>query len=210
MKIYITGCAVSGTTLLLRMFYSFKNVEIIDKEIKLNKFMNQNSEKILIGKRTSRSIFSNHNPNIIKSINIINNNKNLKIINIIRDGRDVIESGKVDIKRWISSIESYQKYGELIDLNIKYEDLIFCPNETQKLIAYKFDLEIKEEFSKYPSFVPEKLFLPPYIKKENIKRYGKRKISKANIHKNLELYKTMGNKKERENFEKKLKILGYI
>ena len=31
-KIFITGCAKSGTTLLLRMCYAFKDTEVIYKE----------------------------------------------------------------------------------------------------------------------------------------------------------------------------------
>lgn len=51
LKIFVTGCARSGTTLLQRLFFSFDNIEIIPKEIKLENFCAYKSDKILVGKR---------------------------------------------------------------------------------------------------------------------------------------------------------------
>lgn len=56
-RIYITGCARSGTTLLQRLFYAFEGVEIIDGEIDIDSFINRTSDKVLVGKRTINSVF---------------------------------------------------------------------------------------------------------------------------------------------------------
>lgn len=209
MRIFITGCAVSGTTLLQRMFYSFKEIEIIDREINLNKFLSyKQSEKILIGKRNYKTIFSNEKKkiNYNSQINLIQKTKKLSIINIIRDGRDVIENGKVSLNRWSSSINQFNENKDLIDLIIKYEDFVKDPDIIQDKIIKKYNMEKLYNFSEYPIFVPDKNFSIT----KNKKMYRPRKISTDRIGKNLNLYKSRGTVKEIKKFEKMLKTIGYI
>jgi len=62
-KIYITGCARSGTTLLARLFHAFDNCQIMSEECSLEDFakidMSDQDCDFLVGKRTEQSIFSN-------------------------------------------------------------------------------------------------------------------------------------------------------
>ena len=63
-KIFITGCARSGTTLLARMFHAFEDVSVVENECTLEDFTeycsaNEGHFRIIVGKRTERSIFSN-------------------------------------------------------------------------------------------------------------------------------------------------------
>ena len=76
--------------------------------------------------------------------------RRIKVLNIIRDGRDVIQSSNnyVKPKRWIESMRQSREYKDLITLQIKYEDFVKNPDKVQKLIATKFELDIKFKFSK--------------------------------------------------------------
>jgi hypothetical protein len=176
-KIYITGCARSGTTLLLRLFYSFNNVDIIDKEINLQNFCSINSDKVLVGKRSINTIFSNilNKEDLDNQIKIIKDN-NIKIINITRKGLDVIESGKTSPERWIESIRQKIIYKDLIKFNIDFNDLVSQSNIIQEYISFIFDLTIKYKFSEYPEFLPNNLVW-------NKEAYRPRPITTENINK---------------------------
>lgn len=202
MKIFITGCARSGTTLLQRCCTSFNGIDVIVGEIPIY-CLKEGS----IGKRTYRTIYSNiiREDKIKDQINYIKEN-NINIINIIRDGRDVIEDGKVSLRRWVASIKHSFKYNKLLSLQIKYEDLCTYPDKIQKLISNKFELEYKHRFSEYPMFVPKIFF---NISK--LGKYGKFSIHTKNIHKKgyRKKYKFMGTKKEVLEFENMLRKLKY-
>ena len=65
-KIFITGCAKSGTTLLLRMCYAFKDTEVLYREgfdgheLPFEQFVSYKSDKkFIIGKRHPPALLSN-------------------------------------------------------------------------------------------------------------------------------------------------------
>ena len=65
-KIFITGCAKTGTTLLLRMCYAFKDTEVLYEEgfngheLTIDELVERESDqKFLIGKRLPPTILSN-------------------------------------------------------------------------------------------------------------------------------------------------------
>lgn len=158
MKIYITGCARSGTTLLRRLFYSFKDVEIIGKEINISSFATYNSKQpVLVGKRTMNTIFSHSISNEVLK-NQLALVDGIKIINIVRDGKDVIESGSSLPSRWMNSIETAKKYNDKIFATIYYELLVSRPDLIQKYITNLFGLEEVYRFSEYPDFIPKDSF----------------------------------------------------
>lgn len=209
-RIYVTGCARSGTTLLKRLFYAFEDVEIIRSEIKLSDFIKEKfNTKYIVGKRWTETIFSDiANPEKIKEdIDCIREN-DIFIVNIYRDGRDVIEgvmdTGKrVSAKRWIETIRQMFRYGHLINCLITYELLVTSPNLVQNYIAHKFNLKPKKKFSDYPDFVPNTDFAA--VRDHS---YKPRRISTDRIGKDLDLYKTLYPDDIQE-FEKYLEILGY-
>jgi hypothetical protein len=178
MKIFITGCARSGTTLLRRLFYSFDNVEIIDHELSLPEFVDKKSDKILVGKRTKHSILSHDykEPEIFEkaALELL---KHTKVINLLRNGYDVIESGEdATPQRWLDSIDAYLRLKEYIDLNIFYEDLVTNPDLVQDQIIEKFNLKKLHDFNEYPAFVPEKGL-------EEAKRYTPKPTNTSRINK---------------------------
>jgi hypothetical protein len=158
-KVFITGCAKSGTTLLRRLFHAFNpdDVEVIDYEIKVNHFVDYVSMnpdvKVIVGKRWGTSVFcmdvgEEETENQLKLL------KGISIINIFRDGRAVIMSDNnwVSPERWIYCMDYMLKNKGELTLNIQYEDLILNPDKYQKMIEVMFDITAQFPFSSYPSF----------------------------------------------------------
>ncbi len=207
MKIFITGCGGSGTTLLRKLFYSFKDVQIIDKQISIPKFCKTNhKKKFLIGKRASKDLFSGRGTSQQKHSGLIKNN-NIQIVNIIRDGRDIFPR-LFDLKPidWIGAMDEREKWFDLIKLEIVYEDLVRNPDNEQERIIMKFGLTPKYKFSEYPKFMP--WFDGVESVGEN--RHGLRRINDESVGKGSLIYKEMCGKGELKRFNDHLKKLGYL
>ena len=105
-------------------------------------------------------------------------------------------------------------FGNLIDLEISYEDLVRKPDEIQNQIQEKFGIESNSKFSDYPDYVEDWVFdwnvsVLARAGKGNEKGYGKRKVSDKGVGKDLEAYKSICTPEELPVFEKHLKKLGY-
>lgn len=190
MKIYITGCNKSGTTLLLRMFHSFKNARVITNEIQIDRFAKlKYSEDILVGKRKPKTIFSDiiDSKELNRQIKLIKKNK-IVIINCIRNGEDVIASNS-HIERWVKSMKQALKHIEIISLNVRYEDLVSIPDYIQKHIETIISKQAEYKFSEYPSFIPEGSYEGTF--------YKLRPVSTDRIDKNKDGYKLVFNEFEK-------------
>tara|TARA_Y100001970_G_C14211661_1_gene847291 strand:+ start:1252 stop:1941 length:690 start_codon:yes stop_codon:yes gene_type:complete len=223
-RIFITGCAKSGTTLLLRLFYSFKNVEVIYRpgfdghEISVFDLLSIDSNKeAIISKRHPPSILSDiHSTEIEKQYDLIKKNQ-ITIINVVRDGRDVIlsDGNWVKPERWISCIEQRKIFKDIINFEVKFEDLVTDPDSIQDSLEKAFDLKKEFLFSDYPNFVEDWVFdwnVSVQARKGDKKEkhnYGKRKISNSNVGKNKDAYKKLCTQNQIMIFEKCLKDLGY-
>ena len=207
-RILITGCAKTGTTLLLRLFHAFKDVTIVDGEITLSKFIKiECNTKYLIGKRDAGTILSTTRK-ILEESELWENQQemikehDIRILNIIRDGRDVILSDDryVQVERWIECMKQRQNLKHIITLEVTYENLVRHPNLTQKDIMDVFDLEKEHDFSDYPKFLPLET-------DDSIGAYKKRPIGTKSIGKDLNAYKKICTKKELKEFEIELKMI---
>ena len=222
-KIFITGCAKTGTTLLLRMSYAFKDADVVYRtgfnghELTLSEFLNlETDKKFLIGKRLPPFLLSNvEGPEFEDQLDWIRKN-NIGIINVIRDGRDVVLSdGKyVKPERWISSMVQREKYADIIDMEVKYEDLIKYPNNIQENMCRVFGLEKEHHFSKYPEYVQDWIYdwnvsvTGRAGKQES--DYGKRQLSNASVGKDPLAYREICTPDELTIFDEELKKAGYI
>ena len=224
-KIFITGCAKSGTTLLLRMCYAFKDTEVLYRkgfdghELPFNDFINyQSDSKFVIGKRHPPALLSNVLTEELdrQGKEVVKNN--IAIINVVRDGRDVIlsDGNYVKPKRWIESIQQRKNdvFGNLIMVEVKYEDLIRNPQLVQTQMEEAFGMESHSKFSDYPDYVEDWVFewnvsVLARAGKGNETDYGKRKVDASGIGKDLEAYKELCSDLELPKFEKHLKELGY-
>lgn len=159
MRLFITGCAKSGTTLFRNLFYAFNSIKVIYVEIDYITFCKYNHKKI-VGKRIAKSPFSfklDKSDERYKTFytDLLPKSKTL-IINMVRDGRDVLESG-VTCERWISCIKQSIDHQHLIDITVKYEELVTNPNKIQKELSKRYELEQEHLFSDYPKFMSKKV-----------------------------------------------------
>jgi len=206
--IYITGCAKSGTTLLRRMFYAFGESAIINEEIDIDAFVAlSKTQKIpddtaLIGKRTVSTVFSNIMfPTLMEhQLNVIREN-GIKVVNIIRDGRDAILNGWISCDRWIASLEQAEQYKQDIAATVCFENLIRKPNKVQKYLADTLGLTPHAKFSDYPAFMNEEDAAGGH--------YQKYQLSEDKIGQDLERYKKVCPGLQSQ-FDELLKRHGYL
>ena len=158
-KIYITGCAKSGTTLVRRLFNAFKDLKVYNYgEIIPIDFIKSNYD---VGKRFS-SIFSGkvNNSLVQQQLSMF---KDITIIDVLRNKEDVLKSdnGYVSENRYNTCLKQREQYGHLIDYTIVYENLLSDPDQIQKEISELLGLKTEHKWSEYPKFVD--------IKEENPK-----------------------------------------
>ena len=151
-KIYITGCAKSGTTLLRRLMNAFNITVYNEGEMSLEDFTLSDYQ---CAKRTHKTIFSNalNATEIKEQVDIIEKNK-ISVIYIWRDFKDVIKSdgGYVSLKRWQHSVIQSFDYPQLIAIDIHYTELIEKPDDIQQEIADKIGLKILHKWSEFPDW----------------------------------------------------------
>ncbi len=150
-KIYITGCAKTGTTLVRRLFNAF-DLKVYNKnEMYIYNFINSNYD---VSKRISSTIFSDDidKKEILKQINTI---KKLNIVNVVRNKEDVLKSDNnyVSEKRYDICMQHADKYKKYIDFTINYDELIANPNKIQEKIIDKFNIKKLYNFNEYPNFI---------------------------------------------------------
>lgn len=150
-KIYITGCAKSGTTLVRRLFNAFENLNVYNYgEITPVDFIKSNYD---VGKRFS-SLFADKisNYHLQQQLTIF---KDIIIIDVLRKKEDVLKSdnGYVSENRYNACLKQREQYGYLINYTIIYENLLTNPDQIQKEISELLGLKIKNKWSDYPKFV---------------------------------------------------------
>lgn len=223
-KIFITGCAKTGTTLLLRMCFAFKDTSVVYRtgfnghELTLSEFMNLETDKrFLIGKRLPPFLLSNSKTADFEDQVSWIRKQDIGIINVIRDGRDVVlsDGNYVKPKRWIDAMKQREEYSDIIDMEVRYEDLIRHPNIIQENIANLFGMEKGNHFSEYPEYVKDWIYdwnvsVLARAGKGNDSDYGKRKLSDKGVGKNPDAYKNICNADELTDFENQLRKAGYL
>ena len=184
-RIFITGCARSGTTLLCRLFYAFRNTEVISPEISIDDFCASSTESpILVGKRKPLTVLSVPLPeHELKRQWSLAVRAHLHIVNIIRDGRDVVHQNptgpQVNPNRWIGCILQAQRFRDRIAIEVRYEDLVRDPDAAQERLARTLDLKQKTRFSRYPDFVPNAVFDEAEYK--DFPYYDKRPVDQKSV-----------------------------
>ena len=150
-KIFITGCAKTGTTLVRRLFNGFDLKVYNHYEMSLSEFILSDYD---VAKRTANSILSNIilGHEMIKQLEMI---KDIIIINVERDKESTLKSdnGYVPEVRYLNCQAQSIVFSDFIDFRIRYDELMKDPDKIQKDIAYKFNLDIIHQWSSYPSFI---------------------------------------------------------
>lgn len=187
-RIFITGCQKSGTTLLARMFSAFSGVYVCNEEVKLDSFVTAypHNEKFhtLVGKRTVGHIFSDVIGEDKKQSQLALIKKHdIKIVNMVRDGREVVESmyqewGVYNPFVWMDCIMQDKELGMGAEWfkQIRYEDLVENPMEYQGQIERHWGLNAEQAWTAYPAFVSKEIFpsnKPNYkLRKLELKKYN--------------------------------------
>lgn len=217
-KIYITGCAKSGTTMLARMFHAFDSAWVIRDETPLENFVRLQKEQVgdyefVVAKRSHQSILSNGRlteADIARQEFLITRH-NILIVNVIRDGRDVLVSWWKDYGlwaafEWMSCLDALAKYRGSEDhrikiLNIRYEDILNLPNEVQRRVELFAGMSSEYYWSDYPRFVPDDTMFST--------QYPLRPIDKSRMLKDPEFYKSR-RPQDIEHFESLLRKYEYL
>lgn len=197
--IIICGCGRSGTTLLLSILSAHPNIQGLNHETGIFQYHVQNSRfakynnlrKILVKileqgyKKTAHRWLEKtpRNVRFIEDILYTYNNK-VKIIHIIRDGRDVTVSTHplygdyyVSIERWISDTrEGLNFRNNPSVLTVKYEDLVLKFDSTVKKICTFLEEPFHpnlEEFPVYSDVIKHEAYHSGEVEKINHSSIGK-------------------------------------
>jgi hypothetical protein len=156
-KIYITGCAKSGTTMLNNLMTAF-DLKVVPGECYLTALVQSDFD---CGKRDWNFLFSKDVPyiNLISQYNYIIKNE-VKILNINRKKKDVLasENGYVSEKRYDACQEHKKFWGDAITCDVWFEDILDDPLGMQYTVAMYlglYDDRIVHKWTDYPDFVPQ-------------------------------------------------------
>lgn len=170
--IYITGCAKSGTTMLNNLMTAF-DAKVAPAEITLWDFYNADFD---IGKRVQWTIFSNKMNyfHLYRQYMFIKN-QGIQILNITRNKEDVLrsENGYVSEARYDACQDQLEVFGDIVTLNVTFEEILLDPTGMQYTIAMYFDLEAVHRWEDYPDFVPQEIW---DMWEHAGPRYGPRKL----------------------------------
>ena len=177
-RIHIVGCSKSGTTLLQRLFWSFKNTQVINGEINYKTACNAKAPsecELLVSKRSCFTVFSNAigEGEIKKQLNAFKD-ADIKLIVITRERESCLnaKSGGPSPHRYDACIKQQAIYANEISHFVTFERLISEPNKVQEELAAKFNLEIDHLFTDYPDFVPESSFVEGWGPSYRARRLG--------------------------------------
>jgi len=166
MKILVTGCGISGTFLLTRLMSAFNGIVEDNKVDHPKKIFQRNSLKQFVEiDDTDKTIIRKGNHGMLfcgildekaqESGFDYYKKRNVRVLNIIRNGRDVLQSKTIYpiCFLWISCIDQYFKYQDCIACDIRFEELLQDPNEVQKKIGDTLGLTRRYNFSDYPRWI---------------------------------------------------------
>lgn len=212
-KIFITGCAKSGTTLISDMFRAFSKTYVINEEVSLEEFCNLKDEQIgdfdfVVGKRSMYHVFSHSGltkREVDRQMYLIKKH-NILIVNVVRDGRNVVASylkswGVYNPFEWMSCIEQSKAYKNVVLATVRYEDIINNADAAQIGLSKIFNIIGENLFSEYPNFVPQ------LTRNQSDSSYNLRELDASKTTPDKETYLKRPN--DIEHFNKLLTELNY-
>ena len=172
-KIYITGCAKSGTTMLANLMTAF-DVQVFPGEAFLTSFF---TSKYDVCKRHKDFLFSEDLPYLtLWSCYAYVQQWGVRILNINRKKDDVLKSegGYVSEKRYDACQSQKGWFGDVITMDVTFEEIIDDPVGMQASMQIYFpDLVPIASWEDYPDFVPQEHW---DVVKDQGPRYGPRKL----------------------------------
>lgn len=157
-RIFVVGCARSGTTLLLHLFRAFADVVVLDREHCATDLVEHPDPRPVVAKRTPHCATHLAAPRSVPP--------ELWIIDVTRDPRDVITSRLppypgfyCGFDRWVRDITVSRALHARHErfLVVRYETLVADPDRVQHRLAGPLGLTIAHPFSSWPTFAPPEL-----------------------------------------------------
>lgn len=171
MDILVTGAGVCGGYLMTRLMTAFKKYR--HRGLKPEEIFNLDSRDFFLGyckenivRKANRTFVLSGCPSEWEDyqaqlLRRMKNSGHVAIVHIRRNRKDVFYNGRVIDhiaskavrKIWVASEEQYNKYKDIPNVLVKYEELCKQPDVIQQTIVEALNLEFKYLFSEYPSFV---------------------------------------------------------
>jgi hypothetical protein len=166
-RIFIIGCARSGTTLLLNLMRTFDGVSVMDHETCLRELVANPSAGWVTAKRKAHC--AGH---LLEDLPDL---RQVWVIDIVRDPRDVITSTRegpdprdfqptwdgfyCDLQRWRRDVlvAAALRGRHMRMLHVRYEHLVKACDQVQQDLAAMLGLEARVPFSSHLSVMPEDL-----------------------------------------------------
>jgi len=166
-RIFITGCARSGTTLLLNLMRTFDGVSVMDRESCVRDLVANPSAGWVAAKR--KAYCTGH---LLKDLPDL---RQVWIIDILRDPRDVITSTQegpdprdfqstwdgfyCDYRRWERDfrVAAALRGRHMRMLHVRYEQLVNACDQVQQDLCAVLGLEARVPFSSHLSVMPADL-----------------------------------------------------
>jgi hypothetical protein len=152
-RIFVFGCARSGTTLLLNLFHTFSGVEVWDGENCFNELIASPSAGTVVAKRAPTC--ADH---LVEDARRF---RKVWIIDILRDPRDVVTSelsGEFycDFARWRRDVLTAQQLAgwHVRLLRLRYEHLVSDPDDVQTALSGALGLQPVRSFRAFIDAVP--------------------------------------------------------
>jgi hypothetical protein len=147
-RIYIVGCARSGTTLLRLMMTCFGGSFVLDREAHVGAFARITNEATahIIQRRYNSHAYLHRIP------------EKIHLLFMVRHPFDVLSSARGNVTGYVSMTRWVAESKVLLDLLarrrtqltvVRYEDLVTSPNRVQLILSEKLKLNVSSSFSTY-------------------------------------------------------------
>ena len=152
-RLYVTGCAKTGTTLVRRLLNAFELAVYNHDEIAVDDFV---ASRYDAGKRARDTVFSKALPDdeIAQQLATLAE-AHVSIVNVIRDRTATLASdgGYVAPERYDSCMAQADRYADHIAFTIHFEQLLADPDAVQLELGNQLGLRRIHRWSDYPRFV---------------------------------------------------------
>lgn len=157
--IFISGTGGTGSTLMRRLFMSFRETQVIHKELMTDDFLfimlKKHLSLTLVATRKSLAVFAHPllDEEIERQLDLFDKH-NVGVLVMTRDFEAASASmaGRLTHAQWVGAYSAVFKYWRSVDYLCNYYRLVAEPDVVQKEIAKVFSLEIVHKFSQYPDF----------------------------------------------------------
>ena len=164
-RVFIVGCAGSGTTLLRRLFFAIEGTTVVPEQISALKFIDMDHPGgILVGKRGARCPMAGRidDDEARRQLTALCE-LDTAVIHIVRNGLDTVSGHQQPRpQKWAAAISQSRRLSQFVALEVRYEHLVRDPDDVQREVCGALCLTPTAPWSEYPAFVPGSDKLPNF------------------------------------------------